>query len=117
MKIVQDALAGTGIPVFAGAWRSTADQPVTPDIYIVYTTMTVETDFADDDHRRYKIYIYLNLWARGDPTDAVRKIRSAMRAAGFGMSQEIDSFDDGTGYMLVACTYIMETEADDGDPG
>ena len=88
MKRVQDALRPTGIPAFAGAWKATAENPTVPDQYLVYTTQTYETEHWDDALRRYEVYVYLNLWCAGDPTDAIRRVRAAMRGAGFAMREE-----------------------------
>ena len=40
MKRVQDALRSVGIPVFAGAWKATAENTTLPQQYLVYTTQT-----------------------------------------------------------------------------
>ena len=77
MKRVQDALKSTGIPAFAGAWKATAENPTAPEQYLVYTTQTYETEHWDDALRRYEVYVYLNLWCAGDPTDAIRRVRAA----------------------------------------
>lgn len=114
MEIVQKALEPTGIPTFATAWKATQKHQSAPETYIVYNTMTVETEHWDDENRRYKVYVYLNLWTKADPTDSVRSIRKVMRAAGFGMAQEITSYEDDTGYTLVACTWVTNMEDDYG---
>ena len=106
MKRVQDALRPTGIPAFAGAWKATAENPTAPDQYLVYTTQTYETEHWDDALRRYEVYVYLNLWCAGDPTDAIRRVRAAMRGAGFAMREEGDSYNDDTGQTLVAWTWV-----------
>ena len=42
MKIVQDALAVTGIPAYPLTWRVTDQYPVPPETYLVYpSTMTM----------------------------------------------------------------------------
>ncbi len=107
MRIVQEALAPTGIPAFAGAWKSTPENPTAPDQYIVYTTMVTEDEHWDDEFQKYRVYVYLNLWSKGDPTAAVRSIRSAMRLAGFGFYDETDSYNDDTDYHLVAGTWVI----------
>lgn len=114
MELVQKALEPTGIPAYADAWRPTQKHKTAPDTYIVYTTMTVETEHWDDTNRRYKVYVYLNLWTKDDPTEPIRLIRNAMRSGGFGMAQEITSYQEDTGYTLVACTWVIDTEDDDG---
>ena len=67
MKRVQEALQPTGIPAFAGAWKSTVAYPVTPEQYLVYTTMITEDEHWDDAARRYRVHVYLNLWSKTDP--------------------------------------------------
>ena len=64
MKRVQDALSSLGIPVFAGAWKATAEGVTPPPQYLVYTTQTYEDEHWDDANRRYRVYIYLNLLPR-----------------------------------------------------
>ena len=110
MRIVQNALRGIGIPVFAGAWKPTPENPTAPDQYVVYTTMVTEEEHWDDEFRQYRVYVYLNLWSKGDPTEMVRRIRTDMRLAGFGFSEETDSYNDETDYNLVAATWVIYTE-------
>ena len=74
MRQVQDALASVGIEAFPGAWKPTAEHTTAPNQYIVYTTMTYEDEHWDDEFRRYRVYVYLNLWSRIDPTEALRRI-------------------------------------------
>ncbi len=110
MRQVQDALASVGIEAFPGAWKPTAEHTTAPDQYIVYTTMTYEDEHWDDEFRRYRVYVYLNLWSRVDPTEALRRIHAAMRQAGFAFSEENDSYNDDTDYHLVAGTWIIDVE-------
>ena len=44
MKRVQDALRNIGIPVFAGAWKATAEGVTPPPQYLVYTTQIYEDE-------------------------------------------------------------------------
>ena len=110
MRIVQNALREIGIPVFAGAWKPTPENPTAPDQYVVYTTMVTEEEHWDDEFRQYRVYVYLNLWSKGDPTEMVRRIRTDMRLAGFGFYEETDSYNDETDYNLVAATLVIYTE-------
>ena len=112
MKAVQDALKPTGIPAYATAWRKTAANPTAPDRYLVYTTMTTENSHHDDAVQGYRVHVYLNLWTKADPTNDIVKIRAAMRAAGFAMADEMDSYNDETGQTLVAWTWVGWTEAE-----
>ena len=114
MELVQRAMETTGIPTFANAWKPTDAHPTAPDTYVVYNTMTLESEHWDDGNRRFKIFVYLNLWTKADPTEAIARIRSAMRTAGFSLSQELDSYDDDTGYTLVACTWVIQVVDEDG---
>lgn len=98
MKRVQEALRPTGIPAFAGAWKSTVEYPVTPEQYMVYTTMRTEDEHWDDEARRYRVYVYLNLWSKNDPTPAILQVRAAMRQAGFAFVEETDQVADDSGY-------------------
>ena len=114
MKRVQDALKPTGIPAFPGAWKPTAVQPTAPAQYLVYTTMTTEAEHWDDALRRYRIYIYLNLWSDPDPTDAIRAVRAALRTAGFAMVEEDEraSPDEESRQYLVSWTWVFWSEPD-----
>ena len=112
MKEVQDALRTTGIPTFALAWRRAATYPTAPDQYIVYTTMTTESEHWDDTLCRYQIYVYLNLWSKDDPTDAIQSVRSAMRSGGFAHVEESDSFEEETEYFCISSTWLYRKEAD-----
>ena len=102
MKRVQAALRSVGIPVFAGAWKATAENATPPRQYLVYATQTYE----DDANRRYRVYIYLNLWSTVDPNEAIRLVRAAMRKAGFAFSDEAVSYNDDTRQTLVAWTWV-----------
>ena len=114
MKRVQDALAPTGIPAFPSAWKPTASQPVAPAQYLVYTTLTAEDEHWDDGFRRYRVYVYLNLWSDVDPTDAIRAIRAALRAADFALVEETEqaSPDEEANQYLVSWTWVFWTETD-----
>ena len=112
MKEVQDALRTTGIPAFALAWRSTEAYPTAPDQYIVYTSMTTESEHWDDALCQYQIYVYLNLWSKDDPTGAARSIRQAMRSGGFALVEESDSFEEETEYFCISSTWLLRKEAD-----
>lgn len=114
MKIVQDALRSTGIPAFAGAWKPTSDHTTAPDQYLVYTTHTYEEEHWDDGFRCYRVHVYLNLWTTLDPTAAILLVRSAMRSAGFAMEDESDSYNDDTRQTLIAWTWIIFPEAENG---
>ena len=112
MKAVQDALNPTGIPAYATAWKPTEANRTAPDKYLVYTTMTTEGSHHDDDLQGYRVHVYLNLWTKGDPTQDIRKVRSAMRAAGFAMADEMDSYNDDTDQTLIAWTWVGWMEAE-----
>ena len=112
MQQVQDALRPTGIPAFAGAWKATEQFPTVPDQYIVYTTMMREDEHWDDDFRHYIVYVYLNLWTNRDPTDAARRVRDAMRAAGFAMDGQNDSYNDDTRQTLISWTWVIRLGVD-----
>ncbi len=99
MKRVQNALRSVGIPVFAGAWKATAEHTTPPPQYLVYTTQTYEDEHWDDANRRYRVYVYLNLWSTVDPTETMRK-------AGFAFSDEAVSYNDDTRQTLVAWIWV-----------
>ena len=114
MKRIQDALKPTGIPAFPGAWKPTASQPTTPVQYLVYTTMTTEDEHWDDTLRRYRVYVYLNLWSDPDPTDAIQAVRTALRAAGFAMVEQDEraSPDEESRQYLVSWTWVLWMESE-----
>ena len=107
MKRVQDALRPTGIPVFAGILSPADGQPELPGQYLVYSSMTVEDEHWDDAPARYKTFVYLNLWSASDITDAIFKVRRAMRAAGFVMEEETDRGYNRPSYSTEASLFTM----------
>ena len=111
MREVQQALACTNIPVYAGAWHTTAQYPEPPDAYLVYTTRLYESEHYDDRPVSYTVYVYLNLWSKDDPTDTIPVVRQAMRAAGFALSDEEQTFEADTDTNLVAWTWEYPKEA------
>lgn len=88
MKIVQNAIAPTGIKAFPSVWRQLTEAEGAPDTYITYVTNMAEAWRQDDDFRAYRIFVYMNLWTRADPTEPARLVRDAMRGAGFLMVEE-----------------------------
>ena len=62
MRQVQQALAPTGIPCYAGAWRRTAAVPEIPATYIAYKADTHESEHYDDRCTKYWCNVYLNLF-------------------------------------------------------
>ena len=75
MKRVQNALRNIGIPVFAGAWKATAENTTPPHQYLVYTTQTYEDEHWDDANRRYRVYVYARRHnERADRLVAVRDV-------------------------------------------
>ena len=120
MKEVQQALAGIGIPVMAGIWRTTSEKQTVPDEYIVYSTTTTETFHADDSVLEYRTYVYLNLWSDADPTQMKLKIRQAMYDYGFWMLEESDkgynhpAYDPATRRFTVQWTWVWREEVEYG---
>ena len=110
MKSVQAALAPTGIPTFAHVWRASAAYPTPPAQYLTYTTLTVEAGHLDDAPIAYRHYVYLTLWSTGDVTNAIPVVRSAMRAAGFGMDEERTDYEEDTKTFLVIWTWAGTEE-------
>ena len=115
MKIVQDALRGISILAFPNAWKPTAAQPTAPAQYVVYTTMTTEDEHWDDDLRRYRVYVYLNLWSEPDPTAAILAVRAALRAAGFALIDERvqASPDEEANQYLVSWTWVLWMDSEE----
>lgn len=116
MKKVQTALAGIGIPVYAGVWRASTANQNPPPQYAVYSTTTTEAAHEDDAPSRFRTYVYLNLWSDSDPTDTRKAIRSAMYEAGFGMVEESDrgynmpAYDAATKQYTVQWTWCIDEE-------
>ena len=121
MKLIQAALSGLSIPVFAGIWRATSSKPTAPEQYMVYSTTTREETHYDDQVIATRTYVYLNLWSAGDPTQTAALVRNAMYAAGFGMVEETDrgynepAYDVGTRMYAVFWTWSLYEEVDRGD--
>lgn len=105
MKLVQDALTPTGIPVYALRWYVTDEHPTPPDAYLVYTTRIFESEHWDDTPISYTVSVYLNLWTDLDPAEAVLTVRAAMREAGFSLSTESETWHEETGQTLVTWTW------------
>ena len=120
MKIVQQALAGIGIPVMAGVWRATSPDQNPPPQYVVYSTKTTEDSHSDDRVTSLLTYVYLNLWSTIDPTEMADSIRSAMYAAGFSIVEETDkgynqpAYDTATRHYAVIWTWCIRQEVDYG---
>ena len=116
MKQVQDALAGIGIPVYAGVWRSASKDQNAPLQYCVYSTTTVEAEHEDDHVTSFRTYVYLNLWSDIDPTDMADTIREAMYNYGFTILEESDkgynqpSYDTATRQYTVQWTWVLYQE-------
>ncbi len=116
MRQVQQALAGIGIPVFAGVWRATSSSPNPPVQYLVYSTTKTEASHHDDQVTSYRTFIYLNLWSDIDPTEMADVIRQAMYEAGFAMVEESDkgynqpAYDTATHQYTVQWTWCLREE-------
>ena len=108
MRQVQEALKDIGIPVYAGIWRQTTDQPYAPVQYCVYSTTTTEAEHEDDHPSRYRTYVYLNLWSDTDPTEMRYRIREAMYTAGFGMVEESDKGYNQPAYDIATRQYTVQ---------
>lgn len=120
MKKVQDALVPTGIPVYAAIWKPTDDYAQPAAQYLVYSSTTTEDEHHDDQPISYKTFVYLNLWSAGDPSEAVMKVRRAMRSAGFAMVEETDKGHNRPAYNVdanlftVNWTWVIREAVDDG---
>lgn len=120
MKVIQDALAPTGIPAYSQMWQATDDHPQPPNQYMVYSYMLNPGAFQDDVHTQYVIYLYLNLWSVTDPTEAIRKVRKAMYAAGWAMEEETTkgykqpAYNEMVDMYGVNWTWVFREDADDG---
>ena len=116
MKQVQEALAGIGIPVYAGVWRSVSKDQNAPVQYVVYSTTTAEASHADDLATSYRTYVYLNLWSDIDPTEMADIIRLAMYQYGFAMLEESDkgynqpAYDTATRQYTVQWTWVWRED-------
>lgn len=109
MQRIQQALSAFNFPVCFGVYKG---EPL-PSAYIVYTTMRVEEDHADDTLIRYKIYVYLNLYTRFDPeTETLAQVRAAMRAAGFALSSETMTWNGETDHVITAFTFAGWEDAE-----
>ena len=116
MRQVQQALAGIGIPVFAGVWRATSANPNPPIQYVVYSTTKTEASHQDDHVSSYRTFVYLNLWSDIDPTEMADTIRQAMYAADFSMVEESDkgynqpAYDTATHQYTVQWTWCLRED-------
>ncbi len=93
MRLVQTALAPTGLPCFASAWLPTQAQSAPPAAYLVYTLSRREARHSDDVTTAWSLYVYLELYSAGDPTQARRAVDRAMYGAGVGMGEQRETYD------------------------
>ena len=123
MRQVQEALSDIGIPVYAGIWRATSDNPYAPDQYCVYSTTTTESSHHDDHVTSFRTYVYLNLWSDHDPTDMAETIRDGMYDYGFTMLEESDkgynhpAYDPPTKTYTIQWTWVWREEKEYGAGG
>ena len=116
MRQVQEALAGIGIPVFAGIWRATSPDQNPPVQYVVYSSTTTEASHQDDHVTSFRTYVYMNLWSDTDPTDMAETIRQAMYRYGFSILEESDkgynqpAYDTATRQYTVQWTWVYYEE-------
>ena len=116
MRQVQEALAGIGIPVFAGVWRATSPDQNPPVQYVVYSSTTTEASHQDDHVTSFRTYVYMNLWSDTDPTDMADTIREAMYRYGFSILEESDkgynqpAYDTATRQYTVQWTWVLYEE-------
>ena len=116
MRQVQEALAGIGIPVFAGVWRATSPDQNPPVQYVVYSSTTTEASHQDDHVTSFRTYVYMNLWSDTDPTDTADIIREAMYRYGFSILEESDkgynqpAYDTATRQYTVQWTWVYYEE-------
>ena len=93
---IQDVLAATGIPTYAGAWRPANTGDIPPAQYIVHTYARAPDQSADDAVTEHATYAYVNLWSSGNPTEAIARIRAAADGAGWGTVDERGGeYEDG----------------------
>ena len=116
MRQVQEALAGIGIPVYAGVWRATSPDQNPPVQYVVYSSTTTEASHQDDHVTSFRTYVYMNLWSDIDPTDMAEAIRQAMYAYGFSIMEESDkgynqpAYDTATRQYTIQWTWVWYEE-------
>lgn len=111
MRQVQQALAPTGIPCYAGAWRRTAAVPEIPATYIAYKADTHESEHYDDRCTKYWCNVYLNLYTHSDPDALIRTVIDAMRAGGFELSSvDENEYDAESGENSVMFTFGLTIE-------
>lgn len=105
MNKVLEALRGI-IPIYHDEYRPDNKRQSAPSQYVTFVTMTVEDAHADDMCLEVKTYVYMTLWSQSDPTDMAARIRNAMRAAGFAMSEEKTGASSGDSYYTEGANYF-----------
>lgn len=103
---VQAVLAGTGIPTFASAWVPAADGDMPPAQYIVHNYARAPDHSAADEVQEYATYGYVNLYSTTNPATAVAAIRTAAKAAGWGVIDERSDYDNATNHYAVYWTFV-----------
>ena len=105
MNRVLEALRGI-IPVYHDEYRPDNKRQTAPDQFATFVTMTIEDSHSDDVCTGLKTFVYMTLWSKQDPSDMAARIRDAMRAAGFAMSEERTGASSGDSYYTEGGNYF-----------
>ena len=111
MRLVQTALAPAGLPCFASARLPTQKQATPPATYLVCTLSHREESHADDAATAWSLYVYLELYSAGDPTQARRAVDRAMYGAGFAMVEERETYDATSEQYRVSWTWGVQLDS------
>lgn len=111
MRLVQTALAPTGLPCFASAWLPTQAQSAPPAAYLVYTLSRREARHSDDAATAWSLYVYLEMYSAGDPTQARRAVDRAMYGAGFAMVEQREKYDATSEQYRVSWTWGVQLDS------
>lgn len=97
------------------AWRGRyGGKKPPPDVYGVFTGLTVPGDSADDEMLDQERYFYLSLYTRGDSTALCAALREEMEERGFITLEERDvaGTSEDAAYCVAFTFYCVEDLGD-----
>jgi hypothetical protein len=94
---VCEALKAVGAPVLFQAWQPVRSGDVPPETYITFTEMLNQPELCADGSEWIEgRYIALDIWSAVATEAMAKKVRSAMRRAGWIRRDERDLYEEDT---------------------
>lgn len=88
---VTTALSGLGIPVSLQTYSGTSDPYITFFCYLETGEL-----YTDDVQKGTGYYVQVDVWSKGNYTNTVEQVKSAMRNAGFSFLAAYDLYEPDT---------------------